>query len=584
VSYAIGILFFAALFVVVAACAVTGDTPDIRRAWAATADRRGLISRMWGKGATWAGRNYLKFLMPISIVLLLWVLAFYAWKLLPITAGLLDRMQNLDTAGNAEAARNIAFAIAAFAGMLAVLATVPFRLVRAWIAERTARVAESNLTTDLINKAVEGLGAEKTVSRIGRPVAGMNADQPDVTEIQWEGAALPDDARPSGDWQTFDKTEPNLEVRIGAIYTLERIARENPEEHVRVMEILCAYIRENAPARDAQPNPLDPFPDHPETPTAEELEERPRMRKNRKNRLQEWKADLRSVHAPRTDIQTALEVIGRRSEDQIAREGKSDAAGAWTGYRLDLRGAKLQAADLADRPDRPMRFGHARLTEARMEGAVLNRARMEGADLRQAQMQGADLIWARMEGAVLSQARMEGAVLWKAWMEGAALSWARMEGAVLHQARMEGADLGGARMEGADLGGARMEGANLRRADLRSAEWAGGETDAPAHSADLRGAVGLTQDQLDQMIGNSETLLPETLGDGSLPSIPSCWATPPPFLDPLIALLSSGNERLADNLRAKFLCPEGTPPARTGTPLALDAPYPDGHPLADRAD
>jgi hypothetical protein len=448
---------------------------------------------MWGKGAGWAGRNYLKFLMPISIVLLLWVLAFYAWRLLPITAGLLDRMGRLDTAGNAEAARNIAFAIAAFAGMLAVLATVPFRLVRAWIAERTARVAESNLTTDLINKAVEGLGAEKTLSRIGRPVRYPAPDDSIHTEIQWEGDNPPDYPREElGDWQTFNKTEPSLEIRIGAIYTLERIARENPGEHVRVMEILCAYIRENAPARDARPNPLDRFPDYPETPTAEDLAERERMRDDRRNRLGEWTADLRPNHALRTDIQTALEVIGRRSEDQIAREGKSDTGGEWTGYRLDLRGADLQAADLADRPDRPMRFGHARLDRARMQGAV------------------------------------------------------------------------------------------LRGADLRPAEWARGDTGEPAHSAVLRGAVGLTQDQHDQMIGNSETLLPETLDDGSVPSIPSCWTTPPPFFEAMVARQSFGIDDLANDLRAQYLCPDGAEPARTGTPLALDAPYPDGHTLADR--
>jgi hypothetical protein len=40
-------------------------------------------------------------------------------------------------------------------------------------------------------------------------------------------------------------TEPNIEVRIGAILSLERIAQDstrydNGRDHVRVMEILCA--------------------------------------------------------------------------------------------------------------------------------------------------------------------------------------------------------------------------------------------------------------------------------------------------------------------------------------------------------
>ena len=86
------------------------------------------------------------------------------------------------------------------------------------------------------------------------------------------------------------------------------------------------------------------------------------------------------------------------------------------------------------------------------------------------------------------------------------------------------------------------------------------------------------------MIGNVETLLPETLEDGTVPSIPACWAAPPPFFEAMVDRMSSGRQDWANNIRTEFLCFEGTEPARTGTPLALEEPYPDGHPLADRND
>ncbi len=35
-------------------------------------------------------------------------------------------------------------------------------------------------------------------------------------------------------------------------------------------------------------------------------------------------------------------------------------------------------------------------------------------------------------------------------------------------------------------------------------------------------------------------------------------------------------------IRAEFLCGPDNPRRKTGTPLALDAPYPESHPLADR--
>ena len=71
------------------------------------------------------------------------------------------------------------------------------------------------MITDRINAAVLGLDAEKTVK---------------VTE----------------NGQVIERTEPNIEVRIGAIFTLERIAKKNLDVYVQIMELLCTYIRENA--------------------------------------------------------------------------------------------------------------------------------------------------------------------------------------------------------------------------------------------------------------------------------------------------------------------------------------------------
>lgn len=71
------------------------------------------------------------------------------------------------------------------------------------------------MITDRINAAVLGLGAVKTVK-------------------------VPEDG------QVVERTEPNIEVRIGAILALEQIAKKNLGVHVQIMEILCTCIRENA--------------------------------------------------------------------------------------------------------------------------------------------------------------------------------------------------------------------------------------------------------------------------------------------------------------------------------------------------
>ena len=147
--------------------------------------------------------------------------------------------------------------------VIVALLGAPFVVWRAVVAQRQADIAQEGLITDRINTAVQGLGAEKEVSAIGRPVTLHDDDPaleashfPEVdrnrTVIEWQEKPLhiPQGmfVRLEGDWQVFTETVPNLEVRIGAIYALERIAQDSDRDHVQIMEILCAYIRQNAPA------------------------------------------------------------------------------------------------------------------------------------------------------------------------------------------------------------------------------------------------------------------------------------------------------------------------------------------------
>ncbi|WP_111431145.1 pentapeptide repeat-containing protein [Rhodobacteraceae bacterium DSL-40] len=535
------------------------------------------ITKAWRGTLGFLKRHYLALLLPFGILAFTWAVVTYVWQIplligqmLHLLKAALRAVEDADAnTTTVENIRTIAYTFAALAGMLAILATIPFQLVRVWINERTARTQEANLTTSLINTAVEGLGAEKKISRIGRPVRFTSKGAPDRTEIEWKDRTPPapreGEMADPGEWKTFESTQPNLEVRIGAILTLDRISRENPGEHIRVMDILCAYIRENAPASEAPGHDLGDWPAYPENPTREDLEHRDEMRRQRGKRLKAWSMGLPPA---RTDIQVALEVIGRRDSERIAHEEARVRRGdeSEKGYRLDLRHTNLRRHDLA----------HLDLRKADLSGAHL-----EGAGLWRAHLEGALLFGARLEGADLWRARLEGADLGGAHLEGAVLSRAHLEGADLGGAHLEGADLGGAHLEGADLSWAHLEGADLRRADLKSANWAGAHTGSPAQFADFRGARDLTQEQLDQMIGNEMTLLPKD--EGTL-TIPSCWRGAPAFLDAKIANMPDvgGGRRAPEKVRAEFLCPPGEEPKRTGTRLPLDAAYPEGHPLKGR--
>ncbi|WP_274520062.1 pentapeptide repeat-containing protein [Meridianimarinicoccus roseus] len=390
------------------------------------------------------------------------------WRTITLLFGIFDVTGDLLNADPNDSLRWYVLGLVGLITALGGLLAAPLAIIRTYATERQTRTAEENLTTDLINKAVEGLGAQKEVNRLGRTVRFTDEnDQPDSI-FEWKGTRESYETvgvTHVADWQNITQTVPNIEVRLGAIYALERIAQDSDRDHVRVMEILCAYIRQNAPASGAQPNPLDPWPDYREDPSDEVLKKRAEDLKTRRADRQAWIGRLQADDAPRADIDAAMEVIGRRSDHQRALEQKRKHRQSNEPYRLDLRKTNLQAADLSN-----LNLARALLAGVHLEGADLSGARMEGADLNGARMEGANLYEAHLEGADLAEARMEGADFRRARIEGANLTEARMEGADLRRARMEGADLYEARMEGANLYEARMGGADLRRARMEGAD------------------------------------------------------------------------------------------------------------------
>jgi Pentapeptide repeats (8 copies) len=160
-----------------------------------------------------------------------------------------------------------------------------------------------------------------------------------------------------------------LETRLGAIYALERIARESQEDHWSIMETLTAYVRERSPRRQAPRSPLRIV-------LANEQEE---------------------VPYPPTDVYACLTVIGRRRREY-------DKAG----QRLKLAGTDLRCSDLADAHlERAFLIGAdlelAYLIGAHLEGALLFGAYLEGASLRGAHFSEADLAGAHLQGADLGE-------------------------------------------------------------------------------------------------------------------------------------------------------------------------------------
>src|SRR5215213_4476081 len=114
---------------------------------------------------------------------------------------------------------------------------------------------------------------------------------------------------------TDDDGNPRLEIRLGGIYALERIDKESPDRayHSTVMEVLTAYVRENAPwpprpSKSPEEDFLEPPGESASVSTPNESHEQ--------EEGDEQEAEL-TPKAASTDIQAILDVINRRKEEHV---------------------------------------------------------------------------------------------------------------------------------------------------------------------------------------------------------------------------------------------------------------------------
>lgn len=141
------------------------------------------------------------------------------------------------------AIRNLGIVVAAMLGF-------PFLVWRSVVAQRNAITAEQSQITDRINKAVLGLGSEKISKRIYETPKYQKTGQNWNSDADGNPVpAVRPDGTPIVEREQFEESVPNIEVRLGAIYSLERIANDSDRDYANVMSLLAAYVRENANPR-----------------------------------------------------------------------------------------------------------------------------------------------------------------------------------------------------------------------------------------------------------------------------------------------------------------------------------------------
>jgi hypothetical protein len=193
-----------------------------------------------------------------------------------------------------------------------------------------------------------------------------------------------------------------VDIRLGGIYALERIAKDSPDGHPTIVEVLSAFIREHIiPGQPGTRRRVDPSAQT-DGPAA---------------RLD-------------TDIHAALTILGRL----FTRNGlfRADLTGIMI-INADLCRAKLTGADLSG-----ANLSDTQLFDANLTDTVLNGVNLTRAILNIANLTGADLGGANLSGAELFDANLSGADLGGANLTDAYLNGANLSGAELFDANLSG--------------------------------------------------------------------------------------------------------------------------------------------------
>jgi hypothetical protein len=175
----------------------------------------------------------------------------------------------------------------------------------------------------------------------------------------------------------------NLDVRLGGIYALERIASSSKVDRGPILEVLTAYVRGHSPWPPAGWEYGAATPPEPDD------------------------RQLASLQFRKPDVQAVVAILGRREAvgDEELLLARVDLRRAY------LRRANLDHANLRNSSLRGVQGRNTRLRGAVLKQADLTKAFLQGADLQGADLQRADLTGANLSGADLRGAALDGAVL-----------------------------------------------------------------------------------------------------------------------------------------------------------------------------
>ncbi len=306
----------------------------------------------------------------LFVLLVFAFVALFYWHLYPLIKSLvkLIEYQIANISIGSRAFRNASLSIAGSITLLITLLGVLLTLIRNLLIRQQNRIDEERIVTEQISRAVEQMGAYKQ----------------SVHEKSYE---------------------PNIEVRLGGLYSLQRIMKDSPKDEETIAKIFYAYVRENA--------------------------------KKIKIKIKTGIMDT----PPREDVQAALDIMG-----QFNKEWKKQGKEIPLDSRINLSRSSLAKYSFAN-----MDLSNAILEDADLSGVELEKISLSGINLSNADLSGAYLYGIDFTDADLSGANLSGASLYHVYFTSAYLPGLVLSNTGLYDSSFRDAILYDVDLSGVDL-------------------------------------------------------------------------------------------------------------------------------------
>ncbi|WP_461170185.1 pentapeptide repeat-containing protein [Arthrobacter sp. Z1-15] len=199
--------------------------------------------------------------------------------------------------------------------------------------------------------------------------------------------------------------ESSVSIRLGGIYSLERIAQDSPRDRQTVLDLLCAYLRDKSPTTAKIEEGMAVFAT--DCAAAATVVTRITQLSAPTNVVDLHSADLSGTNLSGANLKHAnLEGANLRSADLS---------------NVNLSGAKLDKANFTKAKLAHALLGGARLQDANLTSATLNHAYLQSANLSRANLTRAELIEANLTGADITKAVLNAAALSRANLKDASI-------------------------------------------------------------------------------------------------------------------------------------------------------------------